>query len=612
MQYSLLHLLKILPGLLFLLNILAGELAAQSRGFAGFWNSTFGHIRMRVERGKILGSYDDGKIEGLLNGAATSDREILTGNWSEPGSQGSFVFKMLPGNNSFSGRWWKENSPAGGEWVAVRMEPEAAARSVNASDYNGKWDTNFGKMILTVEGTKVTGTFKGKINEGVLTGEVDEKNNRLNATWQDQQYRGAVMLTMLKGSNGFRGEWWFRDKTYGGDWYGVRSLEVSGCISGDCEEGQGIYLWAGGSRYEGEWKKGNYHGSGTAYDSNNRIQNQGLWASGVFRGVPLAGDCKNGSGKLKLPGGEIYEGEFKNCEINGKGMMVYLNGDRYEGEFFAGLPSGNGTYFWTQTGEQYRGSFRNGVMHGTGVYTYRDGSRYEGRFLNGKRQGTGFFFWPEGERYEGQWNNDQASGEGLYFYKNGDRYNGEIAAGLKSGRGVYRFADGSSLAAHWENDRPVGLLPAPSGGGGEENASAISLQTAAERIQGNQKFPAPASTIQTLKSGYFVYKIREHEVAIDRPATDSIGLPDKHREVELSYYVIYAPERLPQADLKAYLESKRNVILSEDYKFERTGNPETRISQVLDRYRYGLVQTRVHTVGAYFLFSEGDMAAKTD
>ncbi|MCK6620090.1 MAG: hypothetical protein HUU32_03830 [Calditrichaceae bacterium] len=610
MQHSLLHSLKTLVGLFFLLNMLTGELAAQSRGFTGFWNSTFGHIRMQAERGKIAGSYDDGKVEGLLNGAAASDREILAGNWTEPGVQGSFVFKMLPGNNSFSGRWWKENSPASGEWVAVRMDPEAASRSVSAGEYNGKWDTNFGKMILAVEGTKVTGTFKGKVSEGVLTGEVDEKNNRLNASWQDQQYRGTVVLTMLKGNNGFRGEWWFRDKTYGGDWYGARSLEMGGCISGDCEEGQGIYLWADGSRYEGEWKKGNYHGIGTAYHSNNRVQNEGLWASGVFRGVPLSGDCKNGSGKLKLPGGEIYEGEFKNCEINGKGVMVYLNGDRYEGEFFAGLPSGNGAYFWAQTGEQYRGGFRNGVIHGKGVYTYRDESRYEGRFLNGKRQGTGFFFWPNGERYEGQWNNDQASGEGLYFYKDGDRYNGEIAAGLKSGRGVYRFADGSSLPARWENDRLAGLIPAPSGV--EENTSGATLQTAMERIRNNQKFPGPASSIQTLKTGYFIYKISENELAVGGSAADSLSLPDRQREVELSYYIVYAPENLPRADLKAYLENKENIILSEDYKFEQVSNPETRIPQVLDRYRYGLVQTRVHTVGAYFLFSEGDMAAKTD
>lgn len=591
-------------GLLFLLNVPPGELAAQSRGFTGYWNSTFGHIRLQAERGKISGSYDDGKVEGLLNGAVTSDREILAGNWVEPGVQGSFVFKMLPGNNSFSGRWWKENSPASGEWVAVRMAPEAASRSVNAGEYNGKWDTNFGKMILTVEGNKVSGTFKGKLSEGAISGVVDEKNNRLSASWQDNRYRGTVVLTMLKGNNGFHGEWWFHDKTYGGDWYGARSLEVSGCISGDCEDGKGIYLWADGRRYEGEWKKGNYHGIGTAYHSNNKVQHEGLWANGVFHGVPLSGDCKNGSGKLKLPGGEIYEGDFKNCEINGKGVMVYHNGDRYQGEFLNGFPSGEGVYVWAQNGEQYRGTFRNGVIHGKGIYTYHNGSRYEGRFLNGKRQGTGSVFWPNGDRYEGQWNNDQASGEGVYIYKNGDRYNGELAAGSKFGRGVYHFADGSSITARWENDRLAGLIPAPSGDAAGEN------RPAAERIQGNQKFPGPAASIQTLKSGYFIYKISENEVDIAGPA-DSLSL-EKQREVELSYYVVYAPDTLPQADIKAYLENKESVVLGEDYIFERVSNPETRIPQVLDRYRYGLVQTRVHTAGSYFRFSAGDMAAKTD
>lgn len=35
-----------------------------------------------------------------------------------------------------------------------------------------------------------------------------------------------------------------------------------GCLSGNCENGEGVYLWPSGNRYEGAWKNGKEHGSG--------------------------------------------------------------------------------------------------------------------------------------------------------------------------------------------------------------------------------------------------------------------------------------------------------------------------------------------------------------
>jgi len=43
----------------------------------------------------------------------------------------------------------------------------------------------------------------------------------------------------------------------------LSSCGESGCISGDCENGYGAYIWPNGDKYEGEWKDGKMDGQGT-------------------------------------------------------------------------------------------------------------------------------------------------------------------------------------------------------------------------------------------------------------------------------------------------------------------------------------------------------------
>ena len=42
----------------------------------------------------------------------------------------------------------------------------------------------------------------------------------------------------------------------------------TGCISGDCENGQGTYIFDDGIKYEGDFKNGNLTGKGTIYWPN--------------------------------------------------------------------------------------------------------------------------------------------------------------------------------------------------------------------------------------------------------------------------------------------------------------------------------------------------------
>ena len=74
------------------------------------------------------------------------------------------------------------------------------------------------------------------------------------------------------------------------------------CIKGDCINGQGVYIFPKGEKYEGEWKDGKRHGHGTYTFSD----------------------------------GEKYVGEFKDGKKHGKGVYTFSDGRRLVGEFIYG------------------------------------------------------------------------------------------------------------------------------------------------------------------------------------------------------------------------------------------------------------------------------------
>jgi hypothetical protein len=94
------------------------------------------------------------------------------------------------------------------------------------------------------------------------------------------------------------------------------SSSFAECISGDCDNGYGIYLWDGGDKYDGDWKNGEMYGHGAYYfgDSGNRY----------------AGEVKNGFrdglGKFTWADGDQYIGEFKANQMSGYGMYIYSDG----------------------------------------------------------------------------------------------------------------------------------------------------------------------------------------------------------------------------------------------------------------------------------------------
>ena len=113
--------------------------------------------------------------------------------------------------------------------------------------------------------------------------------------------------------------------------------QETGCISGDCQNGQGTYTYSSGSKYVGEWKDGNYHGQGT-------------WTGG--------------EGEFE---GDKYVGEWKDDYMHGKGTYTYTNA----------VPG-------YANGEKYVGEFKYGSKHGKGKNVRNDGNEYVIWHYNGE------------------------------------------------------------------------------------------------------------------------------------------------------------------------------------------------------------------------------------
>lgn len=319
----------------------------------------------------------------------------------------------------------------------------------DGSQYEGEWLNGFphgkGKKILS----------SGQILEGIWKNGVLEQSN--------VKHQGTPELT-------------------------ERSVGETGCISGNCQNGQGMYVFPNGavyvgeffegeiqgvgicyypdgSKYQGAWKARQPHGNGTKtyVDGSKRT---GLWHQGlpvdtagnfdekwrtagelVVQSGCISGDCRNGEGVYGYPDGSRYNGFFREGQPWGQGTFEYANGDLYRGSFKAGFPEGmgqltkvDGTEIAGQWKEgdyvgatQQLGCIKGDCLEGYGTYIYEDGTSYVGTFKAGV-----------------------PDGRGLVTYANGNRYEGGMKDAALEGYGTLYLADGTEKEGYWEEGAFMG------------------------------------------------------------------------------------------------------------------------------------------------------------
>ena len=252
--------------------------------------------------------------------------------------------------------------------------------------------------------------------------------------------------------------------------------ESTGCISGDCANGQGTYKFQGGDEYTGQWKDDIENGQGTFIYLNKDksimlYKKTGEWKDGkLFNGYTIydsfyyevkdgldgeiiygkppeqnketeqnnnvnkptegcvTGDCEDGEGTYKFADGSEYTGLWKDSKHNGKGVYKSADGTTEE------------------TGEFKNNKLYNGYKIFSDFYYEVINGDY-GDIINGK---------PPEQNKETEQNNDQSTtgkctgnckdGEGTYKdkdrvysgkFKDGDLYNGIITFTSQDGTSKY-------------------------------------------------------------------------------------------------------------------------------------------------------------------------------
>jgi hypothetical protein len=192
----------------------------------------------------------------------------------------------------------------------------------------------------------------------------------------------------------------------------------TGCIQGDCQNGQGTYIESDGSKYVGQFKNGKYNGQGT----------------------------------MTYPSGIKYVGEWKDGKENGQGTETYSSGGKYVGEWKDGDYNGQGTYTYSD-GENYVGEWKDNKRNGQGTLTYSDGENYVGEWKDDYYNGQGTYTYSNGSKYVGEWKLDQYDGQGTLTYSNGSKYVGEWKDNYYNGQGTYTNTKGEEFTGIWVNNK---------------------------------------------------------------------------------------------------------------------------------------------------------------
>jgi hypothetical protein len=229
-------------------------------------------------------------------------------------------------------------------------------------------------------------------------------------------------------------------------------------------DGQGIKTYKNGVREEGEWRKGKFIKTQTT--SWSEIGVKGNAELTPAQTGCVSGDCYNGTGIYIYPSGAVYIGEFRNGEIQGIGVCYYSDGSKYQGEWMNRYPEGNGTKTYAD-GSKRTGSWKRGqpvdaggkIVDASALAKEKsnDGTAVQSGCLSGDCvNGQGVFAYPDGSRYEGYFRNGKPNAGGTFFYPNKDKYVGNFRNGLRNGNGTLIQANGATTTGEWKEGEFVG------------------------------------------------------------------------------------------------------------------------------------------------------------
>jgi len=173
----------------------------------------------------------------------------------------------------------------------------------------------------------------------------------------------------------------------------------------------------------------------------------------------LQGNCENGEGTYKFSDGDVYTGQFKDSVLNGQGTYKFADGRVYEGQCKDGKFNGQGTFKWPN-GRVYEGQFKDSKMDGQGTFKYSDGAVYVGQYKDGEENGKGTYTNKNGVKSSGIWVDGKLDGKSLdeldKITQSNQTKDKCIKGNCKNGQGTKKYSDGTVYEGLWKDDKRNG------------------------------------------------------------------------------------------------------------------------------------------------------------
>lgn len=173
------------------------------RLFSGRWFTTFGTMLLEQRGSRVTGSYQHRGAEGSLEGRVRGSR--LSFSYEEPGERGSGEF-LLRRSGAFRGTYQPRGSRQAKHWDGHR-------------DWDGIWETTFGRVRLLQDGERVRGHYAGPGN-AIVAGRADAGN--LAFRYRERSGAGEGSFRLAEDGARFTGRWRPRGKRGWRPWSGHR------------------------------------------------------------------------------------------------------------------------------------------------------------------------------------------------------------------------------------------------------------------------------------------------------------------------------------------------------------------------------------------------------